>query len=106
MPDSGWCRIAQSLLPGNAEITQELKCLELCRLIASNYLLFSHKFKVSHIFVQEKQAVVLGGSRERSALALVLPGSRPDLHHRQPEAGISGISAAVAAALISPCDWS
>lgn len=85
MPDGGWCSIAQSLPPGNAEITQELKCLKPCQSIESSYLLFSDKFRVSYIFFKEKQAVVSGGSRERSALALVLPGSHPDLHHISPE---------------------
>lgn len=97
MPACARCRIAQSLPPGKAEITQELKCSELRRSMESNYL-FSDKFRVKHIFFKEKQAVVSGGSRERSALALGLPGSRPGLHQTQPKAGISGIPAAVAAA--------
>lgn len=57
--------LPQSLPPHNAEITQELKCLELCWSLESNYLLFSDKFRVNHIFFKEKQAVVSGGSRDQ-----------------------------------------
>lgn len=39
--------------------------MELCWSLESNYLLFSDKFRVNHIFFKEKQAVVSGGSRDQ-----------------------------------------
>lgn len=39
--------------------------MELSRSIEYNYLLFSDKFRVNHIFFKEKQAVLSGGSRDQ-----------------------------------------
>lgn len=58
--------------------------MELQLFVSPNYLLFSDEFRVNQIFFKEKQALVLGGSREMS-IQLVLLCSHPALHCRQPE---------------------